>query len=107
MRIETDSGIKTVWLNFYGDKLESVKVDMGKPEFNTEKIPVRTDEKRIIDKKVLIEDREYIMTCVSMGNPHAVIFTEDVDKISLCEEEKILKMTACFLTGLMLCSCRR
>lgn len=96
MRIETDSGIKTVWLHFCGEKVESVKVDMGKPELKTDKIPVRTDEKRIIDKKVRIEGREYLITCVSMGNPHTVIFAEDVDKISLCEEGKNIENDSMF-----------
>lgn len=96
MSIETDSGIKTVWLDFKDGKVSNVKVDMGKPELDSDKIPALTDEKRIIDKKVYIGGREYLITCVSMGNPHTVIFVEDVDKISLCEEGKNIENDSMF-----------
>lgn len=96
MSIETDSGIKTVWLDFKDGKVSNVKVDMGKPELDSDKIPALTDEKKIIDKKAYIGGREYLITCVSMGNPHTVIFVEDVDKISLCEEGKNIENDSMF-----------
>ncbi len=71
---------------------EMVKVDMGEPIFDPEKIPVKIDEgsnpplppfskggrRGIIDYPLKIEDREFKITCVSMGNPHAVIVVKDI-----------------------------
>ncbi len=56
-----------------------IKVDMGEPLLNPEKIPVRiSNESRIIDYPLHIGDKEFKITCVSMGNPHAVIFVESL-----------------------------
>ena len=64
-----------------------VKVDMGEPVFEPEKIPVMQREinnsSRIIDYPLRIEDREFKITCVSMGNPHAVIFVENLSKFPI------------------------
>ena len=60
-------------------KVSSVKVNMGHAELHPEKIPVNLTGKSIIARKVIIGDKEYEITCVSMGNPHVVIFCEGVD----------------------------
>jgi diaminopimelate epimerase len=64
-----------------------VRVDMGEPVFEPEKIPVMQREinnsSRIIDYPLRIEDREFKITCVSMGNPHAVIFVENLSKFPI------------------------
>ncbi len=96
MNIETDSGIKRIRLYFKGTKVSNVQVNMGRPETDAYKIPVRTDMKQIIDREALFGGRRYRITCVSMGNPHTVIFTEDVDKISLDEEGKIIENDSLF-----------
>jgi diaminopimelate epimerase len=46
-------------------------------------IPVKSDNKQVIDEKILVNETEYHMTCVSMGNPHSVVFVEDTDKFPL------------------------
>lgn len=75
LSIETISGI--IRPERSGDM---VRVDIGEPIFDPEKMPVRiVDSKLIIDYPLQIKDREFRITCVSMGNPHAIIFVDKVD----------------------------
>lgn len=85
MTIETLSGIKKLNLYTKNGLVSSVRVDMGKAELKPEKIPVNLSGDRVIAQKVHIGDREYAITCVSMGNPHCVVFSEDVDSLKLTE----------------------
>ena len=84
--LETGAGIRTLKLNLKEGKVASVQVDMGAPEFNPERIPVDparlglpevTDCVRGVPLRV--RDRDFAVTCVSMGNPHCVIFQDEVD----------------------------
>ena len=82
--LETNSGIK--YLTLYPDannKIESVKVDMGKAILVPREIPVNSDLERFIAQPVTVDGKEYAMTCVSMGNPHAVVFLPEVDSLDL------------------------
>ena len=81
--VETLSGIKMLKLNIAGGKVQSVRVDMGSPALEREKIPVIYSKPRVVDAPLQAGGREYRMTCVSMGNPHAVIFTEGIDNIEI------------------------
>ncbi len=81
--LETNSGIKYLTLFTVGNKVESVKVDMGKAILVPREIPVRSELDRFISQPVKAGDYEYNLTCVSMGNPHAVIFTENIDGLDL------------------------
>lgn len=81
--IETLSGIKTLSLNVENDKVSSVKVDMGKAIVSPSEIPVAINQDIVISYPVNIAGTNYNITCVSMGNPHAVIFGEDPDNINL------------------------
>ncbi len=83
MNIETKSGIKKLELMTSGDVVVRVKVDMGKAELEPAKIPVTLEGDKIVDRAVDIDGEEYNITCVSMGNPHAVVFTELVDVMDL------------------------
>ena len=83
MTIETKSGIKKLELMTSGDVVVRVKVDMGKAELTPSKIPVALEGDMIVDRPVDIDGEEYNITCVSMGNPHAVVFTELVDVMDL------------------------
>lgn len=91
MRIETKSGIKKLSLSGNSDQksftVDQVTVEMGAPEFAPEKIPVITGEKNFVKKPLSVEmpegTSEYEATCVSMGNPHCVIFTEGIDDMDL------------------------
>ena len=79
--VETASGIKTLYLTVNNNTVESVRVDMGAPVLEPSKIPVLSDE--IIDVPVKTEFFDTPLTCVSMGNPHAVMFTQGIDAFDL------------------------
>ena len=81
--VETLSGIKTLVLNIENDTVQTVRVDMGAPITEAKEIPVISDKKTVIDEAVLIDDKEYKITCVSMGNPHAVLFVDDTDHLDI------------------------
>lgn len=75
----TGAGIKILKLSVKDGKTESVRVDMGEPELNAPKIPVNLPEGRVISQPVEVCGQVFRMTCVSMGNPHAVIYVDDAD----------------------------
>jgi carbamoyl-phosphate synthase large subunit len=83
MTVETKSGIKKLELMTLGDEVVRVKVDMGKAELTPSKIPVALEGETIVDRPVSINGTNYNITCVSMGNPHAVVFTDLVDALDL------------------------
>ena len=85
LTIDTLSGIKTLRLNSGADgKVDSVQVDMGKAILKPEEIPVRLDGETIASRPVKIDGKDYQITCVSMGNPHCVVFTDtDVAELPL------------------------
>ena len=81
--IETLAGIKKLKLNLENGEVKNVKVDMGEPILEAEKIPVCSDEKIIKNFKINVEDMEFNITAVSMGNPHAVIFIKNIEKFNV------------------------
>ncbi len=81
--IETLSGIKTLEITDKDGKAESITVDMGKVEFSPKKIPAIADCEKIIDTAVTVGGKDYNITALSMGNPHAVTFCDDVDRLQL------------------------
>jgi len=83
LEIETLSGIKKLELNTQGDRVRSVRVDMGKADFSPGSIPVLLDGGAVINRETKIGGKKYFITCVSMGNPHCVIFVENVDAIHI------------------------
>ena len=84
LRIETRRGILTVGLELGEDGLvRRVCVNMGQPILDAAHIPVAVNADTVIDQELAIEGQTLSMTCVSMGNPHAVFFCEDVEAIDL------------------------
>lgn len=83
IKIDTLSGIKLV--EIYTEKGIAVggKVNMGKPIFNGRQIPTRYGDSIVKNKIINIENKDFEITCVSMGNPHCVVFCEDIDKLDL------------------------
>ena len=75
--VETGAGIKILTLNIKDGKVDTVRVDMGEPAFAPEEIPVVAEGERVIGAPIAVGDKEWKMTCVSMGNPHAVVFVDD------------------------------
>ncbi len=85
LKIETLSGVKTCRVHAHGGLCELVTVDMGKAELDPEKIPVRLPGTEIVDRETELAGGKYRITCVSMGNPHCVIFGGDPDGLDLKE----------------------
>lgn len=84
LALETGNGILTVGLNIDAqDEVQQVCVDMGEPKLQPEAIPVTLKGDTAIDTTIEIPQGSFTMTCVSMGNPHAVIFSDAVDDIDL------------------------
>ena len=81
--IETLSGIKTLQITDKDGKADSITVDMGKAEFNPKVIPAIADCDKIIDTAITVNGNCYNITAVSMGNPHAVVFCDEIDSLNL------------------------
>ncbi len=76
--VESGAGIKYLTLYVENGKVAQVRVDMGEPILTPAEIPVLADGERVIDEPIEVCGKEWRMTCVSMGNPHAVVFVDDV-----------------------------
>ena len=84
--VETLAGIKHLDLTVENGKVTLVKVDMGQPVFEPDRIPVKAEGSMVVDEPLEVDGKEYRMTCISMGNPHAVIFVDqDVRELPLEE----------------------
>ncbi|MGN0335232.1 MAG: diaminopimelate epimerase [Lachnospiraceae bacterium] len=85
--IETGAGIKKIWLTVEEGKAVKICVDMGEPILKPQMIPVisETGEDILVNAKITVDGKTYGMTCVSMGNPHAVVFMEDVKNLKIEE----------------------
>ncbi len=78
LTVDTLAGIKTLFLTINQNKVVEVMVDLGKPIIEAKEIPVFSDNETVIEESVTVLDKEFKITCVSMGNPHAVIFVDNV-----------------------------
>lgn len=94
--IETLAGIKTLKFNLKDKKVETVRVDMGEPILNPEKIPVISSENPVKNLKLKALDKEFIFTCVSMGNPHAITVVKDTEKFDVETYGRILEVDKAF-----------
>ena len=94
--VETLGGIKKLKLNIKNKKVETVEVDMGEPIFEAEKIPVLSDKYPVKNLKIIAEDKEFIFTCVSMGNPHAVTIIKNVIGFDVQRYGEILEKSKIF-----------
>lgn len=81
--IDTLSGVKTLELTVKDGKMQSARVDMGAAILAPREIPVDMDGENVISAPIVVDEKVYHMTCVSMGNPHCVIFGKDPDTIGL------------------------
>lgn len=94
--IETLGGIKYVDLTVEDGKVRLVKVDMGRPVLDAGMIPVTGFGERAVDAPILVDGQEYRMTAVSMGNPHAVVFMDDVKGLELEKTGPLFENHMCF-----------
>jgi len=83
VKVETLAGIKILDMTVENDKVILVKVDMGEPILQPAKIPVNSGKELFISEPVDLDGQIYKVTCVSMGNPHAVTYVENVDSFPL------------------------
>ncbi len=77
--LETGGGVKVLHLTVREGKVESVRVDMGQPEWSPEKIPVALSGQSVLGHEVEVLGKKVAIHCVSMGNPHCVVFVENTD----------------------------
>lgn len=96
LSVETKSGIKYLDLTIEDGKVCQVRVNMGAPELESRKIPVVSDKERVIDQPIEVQGRIYHMTCVSMGNPHAVVYLDDVKNLKIEEIGPEFESHSCF-----------
>lgn len=83
--VETLAGIKYLKFIIKDGKVDMVTVNMGEPILKPELVPVVGEGDAVIDSPIEVAGKEYKMTCVSMGNPHSVVFVDDVDNFPLHE----------------------
>ena len=83
IKLETLSGIKVLELKVVNEKVVSVKVNMGKPIVEAKNIPVISDEEEVINRELIINKEKYNITCLSMGNPHCVVFMDNIHNLDL------------------------
>lgn len=84
--VETDAGVKTLELAVANGAVRTVRVDMGRPSLRPADLPCRLPGDRIIDRDVAVGGTTYRMTCVSVGNPHAIVFVDDLDRVDLATD---------------------
>jgi diaminopimelate epimerase len=82
--VETKAGLKKVWLKIENEKVKEVEVNMGKPIFERKLIPM-LGEGSFINEEIKVENKVFKATCLSMGNPHCVIFVDDVENFPVKE----------------------
>jgi diaminopimelate epimerase len=97
MEVETMSGIKVIDLVLGGDgRAVGATVDMGEPILKPSKIPVNIPLERVVEIPISASKQAYLMTCVSMGNPHAVIYVNDAAGVELAEHGRSIETNALF-----------
>ena len=96
IQVETKSGIKYLDLTVEEGKVSQVRVNMGAPELSPSGIPVLADGDKVLDAPIMVDGREYRMTCVSMGNPHAVVYLNDVKNLEIEKIGPMFEMHPCF-----------
>lgn len=83
LRIATKSGIKELNLTVENGKVSLVRVNMGSPILEASKIPVVSDQSQAVNQSIKVNGHTYYFTGVSMGNPHAVVYLDDVDNLDI------------------------
>jgi diaminopimelate epimerase len=81
--VESFGKVKYLNLTVEDGKVTRVRVNMGAPELLAEKVPVISEHETAVDEEIFVDGKNYHMTCVSMGNPHAVVFMDDVAKLQI------------------------
>jgi carbamoyl-phosphate synthase large subunit len=85
VRIETASGVKNMRLTTKNGLVSRVHVDMGKAVLTPAQVPVRLEGDSVVGRSVRVAGGEYAITCVSMGNPHCVVFVKNVEALDVAD----------------------
>ena len=99
MTIETLSGIKNVEVSTQNGVAKLITVDMGKAELAPKKVPVKLEGKSVINQSVKVDGKDYDITCVSMGNPHCVVFVKNVENLNIAKIGKAFEESPLFPEG--------
>ena len=83
--VETLGGIKYLDFTVVDGEVKLIKVDMGSPELIPENIPIVAEGDSVINAPIIVDGKEYYMTGVSMGNPHTVVYIDDVQGLAIEE----------------------
>ena len=83
--VESCGKIKYLDMTVENGKVSRVRVNMGQPELTAVNVPVVSENEQVIDEEIAVNGQKYRMTCVSMGNPHAVVFMDDVANMKIEE----------------------
>lgn len=81
--VETLAGIKYLKFQIEDGKVKMITVDMGEPELIAKNVPVISENEKAIDEEIIVDGVPYYMTCVSMGNPHSVVFVDCTSEFPL------------------------
>jgi len=91
VNVSTLAGIKNIVLKLDGEKVKAATVDMGKPRLERNEIPMVGDEGMVVSEPLMVGDKNILVTCVSMGNPHCITFVDDVENYPVCEIGQIIE----------------
>ncbi len=94
--IETLAGIKYLDLLVEDGKVKQVKVNMGSPLLKPEEIPIALEGESVVDEPIVVDGTEYRMTGVGMGNPHTVVFMDDVEHLEIEKVGPLFENHTCF-----------
>lgn len=94
--VETLAGMKYLDLTIKDHKAVMIRVNMGSPELRPQFIPVKAEGEKVISQPITVRDKAYKMTCVSMGNPHAVVYVSDVKGLDLEKIGPAFENHTCF-----------
>lgn len=83
LTLETLAGIKHLKLDVKNNKVVNIDVDMGKAILKSEEIPVLTNKDKVVNENINIEDKDFKITCVSIGNPHCIVFMDTLDGLKI------------------------
>ncbi|MFZ3170663.1 MAG: diaminopimelate epimerase [Carboxydocellales bacterium] len=85
INVETLGGLRIPQLLMENGVVTGVRVDMGEPQLERALIPMTGPEGRVVNQPIKVEDREYKVTCVSMGNPHCITFVDQINDLEVRE----------------------
>lgn len=83
LTVETLSGVKNITVITRAGEVQQARVDMGKAELAPDKVPVKLDGDKVVGREIEVDGKKYKVTCVSVGNPHCVIFVPHVDNLDV------------------------